>query len=285
MMKKLLTLLLAASLALLAVSCAQDVPANDTHEPPDGADTGELIDSAAAELKLRVVDGAESGTLILAGERAGDVYTLTLTDDIPLYLDGESVRPAEIEDGMSACVYYTGGVMETFPARLGGVEGVTFTRETGESGIYDLCGLYLQVLEDLWEKDSGLNAGAFLISVDLSTAPGALSAGEREAIAWCFASAHDAEALTLSHEELKEGGYLAEDKMANGNSAWSFESGLLFTISPDETAAGDVTLPCVSFTAQKWRSPLGAYRLDACTATCTEDGRWNGYSIGAEMIS
>lgn len=275
-MKKLLTLLLAASLMLLAVSCAQDTPINDTLDP--SADD-------AAELTLRVVDGAESGTLILAGERAGDVYTLALTDEISLYLDGEHIQCADVEDGMIARVRYNGDIMETFPARLGGAVEIAFAREVGESGVYDLCGLYLQVLEDLWEKDSGLNADASLISVDLSAAPGGLTDGEREAIAWVFAASHEAEALSLSYDELLDGGYLtATPDDGEDRAAYSFENGLLFAImvfdSPDETEG-----MTVSFSAEKWRSPLGAYWLDACTATCTENGRWNGYRIGAEMIS
>lgn len=275
-MKKLLPLLLAASLMLLAVSCAQDTPTNDTLDPPT---------DDAAELTLRVVDGAERGTLLLAGERAGDVYTLALTDEISLYLDGARIQSADVEDGMTACVRFTGGIMETFPARLGGVVDVSFAREAGESGIYDLCGLYLQVLEDLWEKDSRLNAGASLVSVDLSASPGGLTDGEKEAIAWVFADSHDAEALSLSYAELLDEGYLTAmlDDGEDG-AAYSFENGLLFAImafDPAEEAEGTT----VSFAAEKWRSPLGAYWLDACTATCTEDGHWNGYRIGAEMIS
>lgn len=284
-MKKLFSLLLPLALALLLAACAQEMPTNDTHEPPEGADTDELIDSGAAELKLRVVDGAESGTLVLAGKRAGDVYTLVLTDEIPLYLDGERIQSADVEDGMTACVRFTGGIQETFPARPGGVADISFAREVGESGVYDLCGLYLRVLEDLWEKDSGLNADAALISVDLSGAPKGLTDGEKEAIAWVFASLHGAESLSLSYEELKAQGYLVEDKMENGNSLWHFENGLLFTISSSDEDAGNTTVPLVCFNAEKWRTPLGAYALNACIATCTEDGRWNGYSIGAELIS
>lgn len=274
MKKRAICLLLSLTIALLLAACAQDE--NDGRPP---------IDDAADEMTLRVVDGAESGTLILAGERAGEVYTLTLKEDSALDLDGETIDAAAVEDGMTARVRFTGGVMESFPARIGGVESVSFTRETGESGVYDLCGLYLQVLEDLWEKDSGLNGGAALISVDLSTAPGGLTEGEREAIAWAFSTAHEGEMLTLSYEQLLDEGYLtAEVNDGEDWAAYSFENGLLFSIMAFEPAE-ETEGTAVTFSAMKWRTSLGAYWLDACTATCTEDGRWNGYRIGAEMIS
>lgn len=274
MKKKGICLLLSLTIALLLAACAQD---KNGGEPP--------ISDAADEVTLRVVDGAESGTLLLAGKRAGEVYTLTLKEGSALYLDGETIGAEQVEDGMMARVRFTGGIMESFPARFGGVVEITFTREAGESGVYDLCGLYLQVLEDLWEKDSGLNDGAALISVDLSTAPGGLTEGEREAIAWAFAGAYEGEMLTLSYEQLLDEGYLtAVVDDGEDRAMYSFENGLLFAIMPFEPAE-ETEGTTISFSAQKWRTPLGAYWLDACTATCSEDGRWNGYRIGAEMIS
>jgi len=53
---------------------------------------------------------------------------------------------------------------------------------------FDLCGLYLQVLENLWAEDPSLHTGVTTISVDLSQAPGDLTEAEKEAIAYVFAS-------------------------------------------------------------------------------------------------
>lgn len=280
-MKRLLTLLLAVMLAAAALACTKNKETDEPDEPVGG----EMIAQGEADtLPLRVVDGAQSGTLVLAGERAGDVYTLPL-EGVTLYLDGSSVDASATENGMVAEVWYSGAIEETFPARFGSVVAVSFSSETGESGVYDLCGLYLQVLEDLWEKDSGLNADVSFISVDLGTAPGKLTEGEKSAIAWIFADRHEAEMLTLSYEELIDAGYLTKSPNAeNDRTAYSFANGLLFSIMPFELVEQPEGTT-VSFSAQKWRSPLGAFWLDACTATCTEDGRWNGYSIGAEMIS
>lgn len=106
----------------------------------------------ADTMTLRVVGDGENGTLILAGET--EVYALPL-EGVTLYLDGGSVSASEIESGMSAEVWYTGGVQETYPAKFSQVVAVSLSRE--ENAQYDLCGLYLQVLEDLWNTDDGLN--------------------------------------------------------------------------------------------------------------------------------
>lgn len=272
-MKRLLALMIVVALTALVISCTKKA-----EEAPDRADP-EPQTAGADTVMLRVVDGTADGTLVLAGKAAGEVYMLPL-DGLTLYLDGGSVDASEIEDGMSAEVWYTGGVQETFPMRFEDVVAVSFSR--GSSGVYDLCGLYLQVLADLWDRDEGLNGGAELVSVDLSEAPGGLTAGEKAAIAYVFAQKHSVQGLTMTFDELREEGYLTGEKLGDGSTAYSFTNGLLFTITPEETQENGAS---VCFSAQKWRSPLGAYCLGACQAVCTEDGRWNGYSIGVEAIS
>ena len=168
-LKRLLALMMvdAGTAALLACTKGgrDNEDGNDTPNP-------EPQYAGAETMTLRVVDDGEDGTLILAGET--EVYALPL-DGLTLYLDGSSVSAAEIESGMTAEVWYTGGVQETYPAKCSQVVAVSRSRE--DEARFDLCGLYLQVLEDLWNKDAGLNGGAEIVSVDLSKAPGGLTAG------------------------------------------------------------------------------------------------------------
>lgn len=269
-MKKLLALMFAVAVTALALSCA-----GDAEGKPAGTTDPERQNAGADTMMLRVVDGAQSGALVLADET--EVYALPL-DGLTLYMDGGSVDASAIENGMSAEVWYTGGVQETFPLRFKDVIAVSFSR--GEDARYDLCGLYLQVLEDLWNKDEGLNGGAGMISVDLSKAPGGLTAGEKAAIAYVFAQEHGAQGLTLTFDELREQGYLAAEKLEDGSTAYSFLEGLLFTVTPEETQENGAA---VCFSAEKWRSPLGAYFFTKCTASRGEGG-WE-YSVGAERIS
>lgn len=269
-MKKLLALMFAVAVTALALSCA-----GDAEGKPAGTTNPERQNAGADTMMLRVVDGAQSGALVLADET--EVYALPL-DGLTLYMDGGSVDASAIENGMSAEVWYTGGVQETFPLRFKDVIAVSFSR--GEDARYDLCGLYLQVLEDLWNTDEGLNGGAGMISVDLSKAPGGLTAGEKAAIAYVFAQEHGVQGLTLTFDELREQGYLAAEKLEDGSTAYSFLEGLLFTVAPEETQENGAA---VCFSAEKWRSPLGAYFFTNCTASRGEGG-WE-YSVGAEAIS
>lgn len=263
-----LMMVVAVTAALLA--CTKDGRENENDdveiEPQyAGADT----------MTLRVVGSGEGGILVLAGET--ELYTLPL-NGVTLYLDGSSVSAAEIESGMTAEVWYTGGVQETYPAKFSQVEAVSLSREADPR--YDLCGLYLQVLEDLWSADDGLNGGAELVSVDLSKAPGGLTAGEKAAIAYVFAQKHDVQGLTMTFDELREQGYLTGEKLEGGSTAYSFTNGLLFTITPEETQDNGAS---VCFSAGKWRSPLGAYYFTKCTASRGDNG-WE-YTVGAEAIS
>lgn len=242
--------------------------------------------------ELRIVDGAEEGKLVLAGERAENLYVLNVSD-IAVYLDGEPAEASVLEDGMMAEVVY-GTVMETYPAQLGGVESISvYSRGTGNNPMgtcYDLCGLYLQVLDDLWDRDSGLNGGASYVSVDLSDAPGGLTEGEKAAITYIFACRHQVEGLSYSYEELVKEGYLTEVEWASHPkdvpAVYQWEDGVLFSITADEWEDGEVySLPVIKFDAGKWRSPLGAYYFDDCKAVWAEAGSWGSYSIGGELIS
>lgn len=271
--------------------------------PPPGEET--------AYLSCRIVDGAEDGVLLLAeleesvygghgGAQSGrGVYRLCVTPDIPVTVDGEKADAGSLRDGMPVEIAFVGSVQETFPGEFGQVcalAGFTAgTRQSPGGGFYDLCGLYLQVLDDLWNKDSGLNEGIALASLDLSQAPGGLTESEKSALAWRFGELHGVEVLTAAWDELREQGRLTASAVStpapaegeNFSKLWyQWEDGCLFTIRPNEGHEGEVySLPVLFFDAEKWRSPLGGYCFYDCSALWPETGTWSGYSIGGEMIS
>lgn len=291
--------------ALLLAGCVKQTdpaaaPTDGNPEPGpavsgvSGADGVSSAPGAPQSTPLRalIVDGAETGELVLAGERG--VYDVYLLDaaSVPVLLDGERADASALCGGMTVEIALSGDVPASSPAELtGAVESVSAhslgSLENPGGTAYDLCGLYLRVLEDLWEKDTGLNSGAKYISVDLSGAPGGLSESAKFAVAWAFARRHDAEPLTLGYDELAAQGYLADygPEDAEWKAYW-WEDGVLLRVTAHEGAEDEVySLPVVRFDAEKWRSPLGAYFFYDCTAIWPEFGTWSGYTVEAEMIS
>ncbi len=248
---------------------------------------------------LRIVDGAATGQLVLAGERESDVYTLDMKD-IKVFLDGKKADASALEDGMMAEIVHSGWIQTTYPGTFSDVYEVrvySLGSEKNPGGsYYDVCGLYLQVLEDLWNADPGLNSEIQYISVDLTDAPGNLTDGEKAAIAWIFGGKHGVQALTLNSEELKEQGYFTEivytgtglpmSSDDNRPKAYLWEDGVLFTITDNMGQdAVSYSLPVIKFNAWKWRTPLGAYWFSNCSAVWPQMGTWSSYNIEHEMIS
>ena len=297
------TLLLTAALlafALPLTGCAKKAspePAPGVGVPENAPAVSDApADGAAAArqpslLRALIVDGSETGELVLAGERG--VYDVYLLDaaSAPVYLDGESADASALRGGMTVEIAFSGDIPASSPAKLTDVESISAhslgSWENPGGTTYDLCGLYLRVLEDLWDKDPGLNGGVEYISVDLSGAPGDLSESAKFAVAWAFARRHDAQALTLGYDELAAQGYLTDDAPEDSEwKAYRWEDGVLLRITAREDAGDELySLPVVRFDAQKWRSGLGAYFFDDCTAIWPEFGTWSGYTVGAEMIA
>lgn len=292
-------------------------PAEQPSEPfAAAADPGAAAPSLAedeepAVLTCRIVDGAETGDLLLAELDGGmGVYRLDLLADteleaavpekprptpIPVHLDGKPAALSDLEDGMTVDIFFNGAVEEIFPARPGEVyqvEGHSIGTEKNPGGsCYDLCGLYLQVLDDLWQKDPGLNENISMAGLDLSAAPGGLTDSEKAALAWRFGELHGVEVLTGTFEELEEQGYFTAGPLGEGAPEGAafvrWEDGCLLSIKPNEGHEGEVYagLPVLFFDAEKWRSSLGAYCFYDCSAVWPEKGTWSGYQIGSEMIS
>lgn len=300
-------LALLLSLALLPTGCVtrmspEAVPRANAPEsepaasgmPASGANGAAAASDTPRPALLRalIVDGAETGELVLAGERgAYDVYLLDAASVGEVLLDGERADASALRDGMTVEIAHSGDILSSLPAGLAGVESVSAhslgSPENPGGTAYDLCGLYLRVLEDLWEKDAGLNGGAKYVSVDLSGAPGGLGESAKFAVAWAFARRHDAQALTLGYDELVAQGYLSDYGPEDTEwKAYWWEDGVLLRVTAHEGAEDEVySLPVVRFDAEKWRSPLGAYFFYDCTAVWPEFGAWSGYTVGAEMIS
>lgn len=220
-----------------------------------------VIDSADGELLLAKVDG-----------RAGDVYRLS-TKIIDIVSEtGEVMTGSEIEPGSLIEISFNGNIEETFPA---GLCGVTEIKVPDTGGFDNLCSLYLEVLEDLWQVDRGLNNDIDIIGVDLSKTR--LMPAEQSALAWRFGELHGKEIVQGTWQELADQGYIDGDELY-------WENGCMFSVT-EKDMEGEYSLNTVKFDAEKWRSGLGAYIFIDCTSVQSALGKWGEYQIGAEAIS
>ena len=273
MKTKLPALLLTLTLSLTACGAAPAATGSQSAPDLSGAhtlpQTRENPPIDLPTLRLILVDGAGTDTLLLAGETAGEVYTVP-ADSFPLTLDGEPADASVLEDGMPLTVAYS-GIEETFPARLSIAAAEVYrlgTEKNPGGGFYDLCGLYLQVLSDLAE------GGEETVAVDLSQAPGDLTEGEKAAIAWRF-------------RELCDAGLADPENAAPGTAR--------FTIRAASGEEGEAySLPVLQFEAERSQTlpagpdgarPATARVLQDCTAVWPEIGAWTGYQVGSEVLA
>ena len=245
------------ALALLAgcgggTAGTADTPAPASPEPEGVSMTARLVgDGLLAEGE----DGPYGGTAIL---------TFGTDEDTAVTVDGRPARADDLRPGMLVTVTWNGMVAESYPGQLGTVYALS--ADSGDTD--DRCGLYLQVLEDLWETDPGLNTGLQELAVDFSGLTD-LTESEKAALAWEFGNAHGLTPITGTWEELVEQGYIdGENLVWNG-------SGCLFTLTGSAEEG---------FDAEKWTSGIGAYMFVDCTAQQNADGTWS-YEVGAEAIT
>ena len=216
------------------------------------------------KLTARVLD--DDGTdLLLAGlgEPFSGVYTVSRADVAETGTD-----PDDLDPGRKAEFIFDGSVEESFPGRLGNLASAIPEADGRDC----LVLLYLDVLEDLWEKDPALHDGIAKIGFDLSETR--LTSGERQALALMFAQSHgEAETVFGTWQELADRGLI------NGEDLY-WPDGVLLSVKEKTDAPGQV-----KFDAQMWRSGLGAYILCDCTSELRVGGEWTPFTVGSEAIS
>lgn len=273
-------LLTAGKLSKAQKSSASAPPVAEPGEPvitgsdghtavPDDQTIPEMPDTSSVILTCRIISGADTGNLLLASqEDTADIYILNANN---YSLTAQSSYFEKLENGMLLQITYDGTIMETYPAQLSGILEILVL----DYGMDNLGELYLNVLNDLWETDPGLNSDITELGIDLSDTR--LTRSEQAAVAWAFGAAHGLETIQGSMEELSEMGYIDSELM-------QWDDGCLFSIT-EQTPEGTYNLNVVKFDAQKWRSGDGAYFFLDCTSVQSALGIWGGYSIGGEAIS
>lgn len=267
--KGLAALLAAGCLALLA-GCAAP---GGSPASASGAWDPCVPEEGAAAVTCRIVDGAADGALLLAGQGEDEGLYRLGVGETPLFLDDRPAAAADLADGMLVTVYFDGQVQESYPAGFSGVSEI----RAQSQGADDRCGLVLEVFEELWNTDEGLNDGVVELGVDIdpTLVP---NAAERAGIAWRFGELRGVQnPLQGTWEELAEQGYIQKEGLI-------WPDGCLFAFH-----AAENTQPAADrfeFDAQKWRSGLGAYFFQNCTARAAKGGAggWT-YEVGAHAIA
>jgi len=255
-MKKLIVMLL--TFTLLFASCQAG---NTEKTPSSGADTtsGKEVPFAAPDIQEHEYMSGTVAALyensfllaVTAENNASSLYTVPYCE-------------AEVERGNEVEVAYSGYVLTIYPGIPEDVAEVTVTEEGT-----DLIGLYLDILDYLYENDPGLNGDIDYISFDFSGL-GNLTEAEKRALGYIFSNKIQKQDLYMNVQELEEEGLIKD---------LYFENGIVLSISTDDTDGEDG----FTFSAVKWRSGLGAIGISDCTATLS--GREWSYEPGGFWIS
>lgn len=232
-----------------------------------------LQDPDMGSMRLRIVK--QDGDMFLCADITNEdslgVYRFS-TGDAPIYAeDGYDRWTEDLKVGCVIEILFNGGIQESYPGTPCGIACVRVI----ESAFDNLCELYMNVMDDLWEEDEALNYDTRMIGVDLSQTR--LTPSEQDALAWGFAEKHDKETVQGTFAELVNEGFIDGE-----NLYW--EDGILFSITEKETE-GVYSLPVLTFDAEKWRSGLGAFGYFNATSTQSERGEWGGYQVESVFIS
>lgn len=234
------------------------IPVTTSPNPNKASYTAKIVQLKGTSVMLSGTGDNASGNSLCRLS----LENLTLAD-----AQGHSLNIEDILPGMLVEVEYDGMIMETWPVQLGAPTSLhVISRED------DMVGLYLSVLTELYEIDPALNDGISMIALDLTKVPN-LSDSEKAGLIWIAGEdmGHPFP-IAATYDELCEEGYIDEENLY-------FKEGILLQIEANPpNADGSFT-----FSAQKWRSGLGAYYFHDCTAV-KEDGVWS-YTIGTHMVS
>ena len=256
-------------------------PAEETRTGGETTEPGRVTET----FRLVTVGDGDDPASVLAGTDggAGAVYTLDLFSVEDLTIEGYTQEEMDLLDwspmpGALVEVTWDGSVMESYPMRFGTVASVRIL----EDGFDDLCRLYLDVLNDLWEVDPSLNDGITELGVDLSGT--SLPESEQAAVAYAFGSAHGLMAMEGTYQDFVDSGYIDGE-------ALFWKDGCLFSVKETQDE-NPVTFNLPSFGPgdempdySGVRSGLGAYFFTDCTAVRNGGGQWGDYTVGAEAIA
>lgn len=252
-MKRSTFLLVIITLLILLSGCT---PAAKQNTPNDDTSTDEQSKAIYIGKVIKIYDNY----LLVAGAddnaSSSDLYIVSTDIDF----DSDKIKAGSIIK-----IGYDGTIMESYPAKFGGVQYVKLIEQKD-----DFVGLYEKVFDKLWETDKGLNTSIDILAFDLSQTTN-LTDAEKNGLIFVLGNKYSLETVSGTFEQLSEEGYIDKEKLY-------FENGILFSFEVTKESKDSF-----KFNARKWRSGRGAYFFQDCTAEKTKDG-WD-FKIGSEAIS
>lgn len=258
-MKKSITIFALMCISLFIGGCTQNEI--KTVYFTDNATSNTTLEQSEKVMTGKIIEFRHDSILVSDTKDNTGLYQVSID---PLKEDLSTIRQGDfIEIG------FDGLVLEIYPAIIANPDYIKFI-DKGE----DFVGLYHDVFKDLYETDSGLNKGIEFIAIDF-TNDNILMDSEKNALLYLISNTTQIETRLASYEDLLTQKLVSVDEETGFT---QLNNGILFTIETSE-----LEKDAFQFTAEKWRSSLGAYVFYDCTAK-KEDGSWS-YKIGAEMIS
>ncbi|NCC15789.1 MAG: hypothetical protein EOM28_05490 [Clostridia bacterium] len=174
------------------------------------------------------------------------------------------ISPISVGDMVE--IGFDGSVLEIYPAIIANVDYIMLL-EKGENFV----GLYHDIFMKLYDTDTALNSDISFIALDL-TKDKNLNDSEKNALLYLLWNTTQVETRLATYQDLLSENLITLD----GNSDFAqLETGILFILETSEVEMENVT-----FTAEKWRSSLGAHCFNDCHAKKV-NGEWH-YEIGGE---
>jgi len=235
----------------------------ETPQPLDTDQVSNNIGEIQSEKVItgKIIETREESFLVADTEDENGLYQVSL--------DTLKGNTSEISAGDMVEIGFDGLVLEIYPAIIANPDYMVFLEKSE-----DFVGLYHDIFIDLYETDSGLNSGIDFIAVDL-TKDNILTDSEKNALLYLLRNAAQVETRLATYDDLFLENLVSVDRETEFS---QIDTGILFIM---ETS--DLEKDSFQFTAEKWRSSLGAYVFYDCTAK-KDKGIW-GYEIGEEMIS
>lgn len=258
-MKKLSILGLILLLSILIITACT----NETEGNNDGDKGAISLPKVDAVLTGKIADIKEDVLLLVGNDDAG-LFSVKIEGKL-FGIEGQTVEKDDLKLGQIIAIGYSGIILEIYPSIPSDVEYIKIEEQQD-----DLIGLYLTVIDDLWETDAGLNTDIDIIALNLSQTSN-LDDGEKEALRYMVGNKYQLQSLSATYDELVEDGLIDNENLY-------FERGILIDI-----VFKDVKSDSFTFDTTKWRSGLGAYFFIDCKAKKTNDS-WT-YEVGSEAIS